>query len=365
MSGGLNRRGRDCVATIATACDVARAENCSSLVVLGDLFDAARPSPPLVAAVGNAFSKFPRTVYVILGNHDRQSQHEADHACASLGAYENVVVVSAPTRMLVKDVDLWLLPYQAGEAKDWLPRDMAILAARAAGNTGHRRVACTHLGVWDDDTPPYLKAAHDAVGLGHARWLCEAHSVGALFAGNWHEFKVWGGPSSGPPGVCIPGTLCPASHSDPSHRYGSVMIYDSVAHSITPRVITTPVFDTWSPEMLGGGGSAMLWRHFQGSPERYAPGYYARVKVTSDRMVEMLQYKGVLENKYPGLVVDLQVDDEAGREAVRGAAREAVGLANDEALVVESYAEDYGGVQDPGTNAGVVERLRSYRKAAR
>ena len=54
-------------------------------------------------------------------------------------------------------------------------------------------VLCLHLGVYDDNTPDYLRNSHDAVPVSLVFKICAEHGFPAAVVGNWHERRVWKG----------------------------------------------------------------------------------------------------------------------------------------------------------------------------
>lgn len=358
--GGLNRRGLDCVATIESAALKAAELRASAFIVLGDLFDHTRPSPPLVAATTQAIRKFSGEQWVLLGNHDRQSMHDRDHACASM-AQCGIRVAASPTVANFSDAEVALVPYGHGEAKDWLTTALAQLVPHWSGNTGKRRILATHLGIWDEETPAYLKAAKDAVSVGFMRWICNAHKIDAVFAGNWHSHAVWGPPVGGPPPlIVIPGTVCPASFSDPQVP-GSMIMHQPGSHSLSR------IFIMASPLFLKPDGleefkqfvyeGTLLRHHSQLSTGRV----YVRATVRGDELPEALDFRDRLLGQCPGAMVHVEVREDEAAVSVREAARAAIASARDD--LSETYA-DLAKVEEPGTRDGVARRLAEYRKVA-
>lgn len=365
--GGINIRGRECVAAIRQAAEVAKAHRCAALFVLGDLFDHTRPTPPLVSAtIGALASSVPQVpVHVLLGNHDRQSMHADDQACASMGWVDGITVHSKPTVIHLSSLmSVALLPYQAGEAKDWVTDGLAAVANTWLTPT---RIVLTHCGIWDDDTPPYLKAAKDAIGIGHVRWLCDAHKVNLFAAGNWHECRSWR-PRQGTsdPLVVIPGTLCPHNFSDPE-EHGLVMIYDSLSSSWSTVAIPSPFFLKICSEDLGNWHNGVfdviaeqLRHHYDahGSARAY-------VRITACGPAQVLRAQEVradIAARWPRTIVHIEAEEGFAAEVVRDAAKAAVAAGHSEAALLD-YA-DLATVAEPGTRDGVVRRLSEYRKEA-
>lgn len=359
--GGLNERGRECVNVIYRSSVVAKERGCEALFVLGDLFDGSRPTPPLVAATVKAMRAGPGETVVLLGNHDRQSMHPNDHACASM-AQSGVLVVTTPIIKRYQDVEVGVIPYAVGEAKDWLAAGMAQLQEQwSSRGVAKHRLVVTHLGIWDDDTPAYMKAAQDAVGIGFVRWLCDAHKVDAFMAGNWHQARGWKSDSArGWPNVMIPGTLIPHSFSDPP-EHGAVEIYDTGCTPPARTRIPLPTPLWWKVDALKdlGGTQSALRNHFSAREPCRA---YVRLTVRQDELAQALEVKDGLVRQYgDGIVAEVQVREEEARAEVKEVARAALAAGRDD--LAETYA-DLAKVEEPGTTAGVARRLGEYRKAA-
>jgi hypothetical protein len=68
----------------------------------------------------------------------------------------------------------------------WLPQRVDELARK-----GPIQVVVTHVGIADDDTPGFLRGAHDSITIDDADMICQAHNIAAFFSGNWHERRCW------------------------------------------------------------------------------------------------------------------------------------------------------------------------------
>jgi hypothetical protein len=369
MEGGLNHRGRECVETLRRAAQRAHDEDCEALFVLGDLFDSTRPSPSLVYETMRALTHNvgDMRVVIILGNHDRQSQHDVDHACASASLMPRVQVVTKPTIVGFKGLDMLCVPYQPGEANEWLTSSLAHFAEVGISRQV-RNVVLTHLGIWDESTPAFLKAARDAVGIGHVRWLLDAHKLDGLYAGNWHEFKLWGprqqtlaGSVRDNPEVGIPGTICPHNFSDPP-GYGRLLVYDSeiglarVILTPGPRFVTLDRIERFET-VLDRDIRTLSFESRSYVRVTVGRGDLERALAARDKIALSDHSVGIPSGHH--YVVQIDVRDSDVRETVRAAARAAVASGDD----LSGYAA-LAAVVDPGTPAGVERRLAAYRKEA-
>jgi len=346
MENGLNRRGREIVATLGAASKAAKAEGCEGFVVLGDLFDHTRPTPQLVSAVAAALLAGGLPVVIILGNHDLQSDGRDDHACASLGWINGIDIIDRPEVYRGKgnlgDFDLLCVPYAPGLASEWLPAGLAKILPTISG-IDRKRVLATHLGIWDDATPPYMKAAKDAVGVGQVRWLMDAHGIDLTIAGNWHSAEHWVKPQ-----IVIPGALCPNGFHDIDWRLtGAMIVYDTNGNST--RKVRIP-----GPRWITCDGMSPFAANTQTTD---ASHLYIRARVRAEDMAQALELRDSLEASGTASVsVELA---QVPRAAMSTAAREAVAAAGGQ-LDAAFFTE----VEAPGTREGVARRLAEYRKAS-
>lgn len=198
LACGVNRRGEYILGALQGAVHQANGAG-ATLVVLGDLFDTVRPEAQLIARVQEIFRTADRTPICLLGNHEMVSSSSGDHSLAPLGPV--ATIVEKPTTLHVQDarglskIDLICIPFQPGPAVEWLP------AALTAGVQGESpkpgspvsplKVLALHLGLQDDTTAPFLKGAHDSIHVGALEKLCVAHGITHVYAGNWHDHRVW------------------------------------------------------------------------------------------------------------------------------------------------------------------------------
>ena len=181
---GLNSRAKEIVDALANAVKFANDKG-EPLVVLGDLFDTATPSPQMVWAVGEVLNKANKC-YVLLGNHEYRSAATGDHALKPLGWLPDVVVIDEPT--LIDDV--LFIPYQSGPACEWLPEVLASFDERELRDRVKPAV-CLHLGIADDETPPWLKGSHDSITIDQLTSLSKRYGFREVYAGNWHKHQTW------------------------------------------------------------------------------------------------------------------------------------------------------------------------------
>ena len=389
MINGINERGAAALASLKQASARAAVHECKMFVVLGDLFDHTRPTPQLVAGTAAALleGKLYRPgmrIIVILGNHDAQSDGEGDHACASLALIDGIEVIAHPSLICVGDVELLCAPYLPGLASEWLPNSMVVHGKA----TTRIRLLATHIGIWDEDTPAFMKAARDAVGIGQLRFWMDAADVHMTFAGNWHAFKRFDSdrpiesrePARTPvlTSAVIPGTLVPAGFQEPDqHLVGRMIMWDSNdPNAITTHTIEGPRFHTLT---LGTSLNPARWSSVPPTPTTQRPtsppaGHagdrlatlttdsrsrlYVRIRCQPDQLVEATAMRDNYLERECVAFVEVIEDDTLVRDAAQAAVAASQG---------EGPVADYVGlveVAPPGTREGVAARLVAYRKAA-
>ncbi len=236
---GLNARCRMVLDSLRAAYSMATQENCQALFVDGDLFDTAKPSPQLIAAVQLVIGQFPGlTTYIMLGNHDMESAVEGDHALGPLAPVAKLI--TKPTKLRIKgkgvdEVEVWAVPFQPGKAEEWLPLVLAEVQGQppALSSASSPKLLALHLGLRDKGkTPPWLMDAHDSVGIEQVQELVQKYELAAVYAGNWHNPEEWiwydGVRSATTPLRAVQiGTLCPTGFDNPGASFGTMAIYDS------------------------------------------------------------------------------------------------------------------------------------------
>lgn len=200
------------------------------VVSLGDLFDVSTPTPPVIAAVARKL--YNADWRVLLGNHEMASAVAGDNALAPLFSTSDVYDVPTVDRDSgIEDASVIFVPYRPGPAREWLPG--AIEEALESERTTSRRygrkprLLCLHLGISDEDTPPWLRDANDQIEAARLLELMDKFDIDAAVAGNWHTQQVFGGGR-----ILQVGTICPKSFSDSSafavvDGYGAMALWDS------------------------------------------------------------------------------------------------------------------------------------------
>jgi hypothetical protein len=217
---GLNARCRMVLDSLRAAYDIAAKALCKALIVNGDLFDTAKPSPQLIAAVQEVIKGGGLPTFIMLGNHDMESAADGDHALGPLAPV--ATLITKPTKLCIStggidEVEVWAVPFQPGKAEEWLPTVLAEVEGqpRVCSSASTPKLLALHLGLRDlGKTPPWLMDAHDSVSIEQLAELCVQHGISCVTAGNWHDPRRW--TLKGVELVQI-GSMCPTGFDDLGH----------------------------------------------------------------------------------------------------------------------------------------------------
>jgi hypothetical protein len=300
MKSPINSRCADAVRVLAAARREAEQQGVEHLFVLGDVFDTADPTPQLVAEVQAALSTSVMDVHVIVGNHDQVSDQVGDHALVSMDGHRRIKVYERPEVVYVAGWQVHLVPYRPGRADDYLPGIVAELHAGADQLAdGAQRVLGLHLGLRDDDTPPWLQNAHDSSPVAE---LARLGLYKYVMAGNWHLRKAY------PVGFQV-GALVPTGFDNPGLTgYGSLIILDGD----TARVGEVP-----GPRFLRATGLAEARKCLEAA-EKADSGWqvYFSVRCRPDEVADVRE----LFELYGQEKVEILAEKAAAESAARDAA---------------------------------------------
>lgn len=237
---GMNERCRETIAVLRRAVTRAEAVDCAAFVILGDLFDTTKPSPQMIKAVRDALYTRTMRVYIIAGNHDRESGERGDHALGPLDDTDRITVIEEPRLV----TNLWMVPYRAGPASVWLPADLGGLiddqGAPMKEDAIHN-VLCTHVGLKRGNEPEFLAQAHDSISAKTLGQACAEFRIGHVIAGNWHWRSIWQDQSGVTMMQC--GTLVPTGWDNPGLLgHGTVAVFDTQSASWDYEEIPGPRF---------------------------------------------------------------------------------------------------------------------------
>jgi hypothetical protein len=245
VEASLNGRCRLALKTFRRAVERALALDCAAFVVAGDLFDYQRPEAQLIKEVQDilAKAKGQMRIYLLVGNHDQTSDGAGDHALGPLAPF--ATIIDQPSIVRIADrgarIDLALVPFRAGApAVTWLPETLERLNVALDANS-HRLLA-VHLGIADENTPPWLRGSSDSINVQALIEAAKPLDVEAVIAGNWHDRKRW----PGPPEVFQCGALVPTGWDNPGvDGYGTLVLWDGAnpnAERLTYEEIPGPRF---------------------------------------------------------------------------------------------------------------------------
>lgn len=224
-TASLNERCRAGLNTFQRAVDRAIDLGCSAFVVLGDLFDYQRPEAQLLAAVQRILARADAEgvrVFLLVGNHDQTSSARGDHALGPLAPVASII--ETPTNVLGgPGVRLGLVPFVSGGVPGWFG-DAAKAAARVGPGVDYDVMLLgVHLGIADEETPPWLVKSDDAIRFDVLQEHARTRGFSKALAGNWHNRKRW----KGPPEVFQLGALVPTGWDNPGlEGYGTLAIWD-------------------------------------------------------------------------------------------------------------------------------------------
>jgi hypothetical protein len=337
IRAGVNQRGKQVLTSLRAAYNYAKGAECDRFIVAGDLFHSDHPTPQLIAQVADIIAPKMQSVPVMktdlmVGNHDQVSLADMDHAMAPFTFMGVRVVEEAGT---CDDGDLAYVPFRPGQAEDWLPEEVE----RCQGAS----LMVLHLGIYDDQTAPFLRKCADAVDVNWLHDLCDKHDIGDVVAGNWHTGKKWENDTRT---ILIPGCLSPTGFSDLGTKgIGKMVIWDDgdiVVHTVPGIRFIKCTLDKFKEHNFDR-----------------AKTHYFKLMLQPDELEEAKELiaEKKLEDRW-----EYAIDNSANDEALAEAAEKARSVEQlDQAI--DGYIERLE-IQKPGTVAGVKKRIKAYRKKA-
>jgi DNA repair exonuclease SbcCD nuclease subunit len=309
---GVNRRCTQILDVLRRALIASR--DCAAVVIAGDLLDSSKTEPQVLAATREVLADVGEVGYLLLGNHEMQSATPGDNSLRVL-AESNVCVHESPRAIPMHGGTLLLVPFHPGDAREWLPVAVAEVAALTKGP----RVLAIHLGIIDQDTPPFLQNAHDAVPVQLLRDLMRKHGIDAVVAGNWHSHKTWDDGA-----IVQIGALVPTGWDNPGlDGYGSLIVVETHGDVVSVDRREIP-----GPRFVDVGSTLTLPQTPEGTQ------LYARVRVPGGDVSDARSRGDQLVSAGRVAALAVQVD---GTEA-RIAARESAAAARSAETLDESLA---------------------------
>lgn len=144
------------------------------LVIAGDLFDSAKPSPQLIAATMEALED--TDLIIVCGNHDRASSRAGDHALGPLQEGLGATVVEK--RLEYNSGGFTAAFFAAGATLE----DLAWSRKKSAD------VVICHAGLSMPDDPPWLHNSKGSLPVSNIRASVPRGAL--ILSGDWHSHKA-------------------------------------------------------------------------------------------------------------------------------------------------------------------------------
>lgn len=347
---GLNERCLEVLRALGLAVAEANRQGAHDFVVAGDLFDTARPSPQMVAAVMRVLLAFGGRVHLLRGNHDMVSEQPDDSALAPFRNLARVTVWERPGWFALPDGGVvGMVPFQSGEAASWLPAAVQAAFEDLDVKANLPRALVLHLGLRTSahrQAGPWMKDAHDAVDVELLGELCCRHGVQDAFAGNWHglyEEENFYTAQRVVVRLHQVSALAPTGWDNPgSEPYGWVHL--------------------WPPASRVQVGGPRFLHRVPAEPPQNGERVFVRLQAKPSELdaVRLLGEQAVADQKIAAFTVEI-LDQEA-----RDVARQKVELATGGGLIDKALAEHVAGLPDHTDleRAAVLATARRFIAAA-
>lgn len=236
MVDGINSRCAVSIACFRSALRRARAEGASMFVVAGDLFHTRRPEPAVIAAVQRVLQEEAAELQVVMvpGNHDMLDASAAGGNTAMAPLYREATVILEPTWIEADSASLFCVPFFAGAPMSEYLAEMMPAAGAARCDVDRPKLLVTHVGVYDDLSPPWCAVARDAIHEDKFKSALIEGGFAAAFVGNFHNGQIFGGGR-----ILQIGTLCPGSYGDSGAfpKVGGMALWPSASLLAEPRLV--------------------------------------------------------------------------------------------------------------------------------
>ncbi len=230
---GMNTRCVAVLECLQAAVTAAIQRGSTELLVLGDLFDTDKPTPPMVALTMSVLQRFVDAggrVHLLLGNHEASSVEPQHNALAPFRQLPGIVSYDSFANV-VEGVGV-LLPFfrklsPYGQVSGWGTEPLF-----------------GHFGVWTESEPQpdWVKDSYSAA-CAEALFRSNLAPGQKLFVGDWHQYRKFEGPDGRE--IYQVGALVPTGFDNPGMEgYGSVLFFDTDTGKVVREEIPGPRFVT-------------------------------------------------------------------------------------------------------------------------
>lgn len=251
---GINRRCQWTLDAFEQSLVQAKAHDACMFVVAGDLFHVRRPEPAVIAAVQRILQEQATDIPVVLvpGNHDMLDATAAGGNTAMEPLFREATVIREPEWYDAgDDACLYFVPFDAlSPMSEYLGQSLKEVPEPPHSGLG--RVLITHVGVYDDESPPWCRTARDAIHEQQLFALMQAIGFQQAFVGNFHLRQEWAHEHMR---ITQVGTLCPGGYGDAGYfpNVGGMALYYPKAHKVEMLEIKGPRFFEYTIPALAVG----------------------------------------------------------------------------------------------------------------
>lgn len=326
VKSSINRRAQLVADTLRRAGERADQLGCSTIYLLGDLFDTHHPIPQLIDLAQRSMVG-PEWV-LLVGNHDQKSPAPRDHAMAAMSR----MVAAEPSLSVPPGTDTVFLaiPFGPGSSTEWIRKQVDVVLKEKF----RIDVLLIHAGVADDSTPPWLREADDAITVADLHAVMAKAGARRAFAGNWHSAQRW--KLEDPPAAIYQvGTLCPTGFDNPGlNGYGLLVMLDTETMEVDAEEIPGPRFVKVSSD----DELRAVMAEFGNFPQREQYSLFVEYQASVDVIDPVAARLGALEAE--GLLAGWEIlpDRSRSEKTAREAAQAASGQQTTEAALV-AYVE--------------------------
>lgn len=323
---GLNSRCDIALDVLDQAYEKALKEDCKVFMIAGDLFDTDRPTPQIITAAQELFSKEIFNA-ILVGTHDPTSFTEKDHALGPL--QDRCKIIDKPHIIRDPRVAIISIPVQEGNASDYLISSLESLRndlQKIPAN--NKQILVTHIGISDSDTSAYLKDGTDSISVSSLKGICEDFGISYVFSGHWHSRKIWHNFKH--VNIVQLGALCPTGFDNPGFEgYGTLLIFDTDSNDYAITEIPGPRFIKANlPRGTDSDEWVNLVTECSAQKKTLDTKIFLKVTTTPKNVIPMLvRAQGIPAENFGDthlfseviVLVDKEVTEQAAREAATAA----------------------------------------------